>query len=92
MSSGAERRLVRISPSIITPLFSQSNLPNILSSVAVNRLGEMVSLCLIPLLIMIFSLSLCRCTVAELSVHVFRDFCLHIVPVLAMMSILLCLY
>ena len=37
-----------------------------LSSVAVNSLGEMVSACLTPLLILIF-ISLCRCTVTELS-------------------------
>ena len=47
-----------------------------LSNVAVNSLGEMVSPCLTPLLILIFSLSLCRCTVTELSVYiyVFQDF------------------
>ena len=60
--SSAKRR------SIFTPLFSQFNLLNMLSNVAVNSLGEMVSPCLIPLLILIFSLSLCRCTVTELSV------------------------
>ena len=32
-------------------------------NVAVNSLCEMVSPCLTPLLILIFSLSLCRCTV-----------------------------
>ena len=66
--SSAKRRLVRNSPSIFTPLFSQFNLLNMLSSVAVNSLGEMVSPCLTLLLILIFSLSLCRCTVTELSV------------------------
>ena len=81
--SSAKRRLVRNSPSIFTPLFSQFNLLNMLSSVAVNRLGEMVSPCLTPLLILIFSLSLCRCTVIELSVYI----CLS--GFLAMMSILL---
>ena len=35
----------------------------------VNSLGEMVSPCLTPILILIFSLSLCRCTVTELSVY-----------------------
>ena len=45
-----------------------------LSNVAVNSLGEMVSPCLTPLLILIFSLSLCRCSVTELSVYVFQDF------------------
>ena len=40
-----------------------------LSNVAVNSLGEMVSPCRTPLLILICSLSLCRCrpTVTELS-------------------------
>ena len=67
--SSAKRRLERNSPSISTPLFSQFNLLNMLSNVAVNSLGEMVSPCLTPLLILIFSLSLCRCTVTELSVY-----------------------
>ena len=48
---------------------SQFNLLNMLSNVAVNSLGEMVSPCLTPLLILIFSLSVCRCTVTELSVY-----------------------
>ena len=65
----AKRRLERNSPSIFTPLFSQFNLLNMLSNVAVNSLSEMVSPCLTPLLILIFSLSLCRCTVTELSVY-----------------------
>ena len=56
--SSAKRRLERNSPSIFTPLFSQFNLLNMLSNVAVNSLGEMVSPCLTPLLILIFSLSL----------------------------------
>ncbi len=44
---------------------------NMLSNVAVNSLGEMVSPRLTPLLIPIVSLSLCRCrpTVIELSVY-----------------------
>ena len=67
--STATRRLERNSPSIFTPLFSQFNLLNVLSNVAVNSLGEMVSPCLTPLLILIVSLSLCRCTVTELSVY-----------------------
>ena len=67
--SSAKRRLERNSPSIFTPLFSQFNLLNMLSNVAVNSLGEMVSPCLTPLLILIFSLSLCICTVTELSVY-----------------------
>ena len=49
-----------------------------LTNVAVNSLGELVSLCLTPLLILIFSLSLCRCTVTELSVYIFQDFYVHI--------------
>ena len=67
--SSAKRRLERNYPSIFTPLFSQINLLNVLSNVAVNSLGEMVSPCLTPLLILIFSLSLCRCTIIELSVY-----------------------
>ena len=69
--SSAKRRLERNSPSIFTPLFSQFNLLNMLSNVAVNSLSEMVSPCLTPLLILIFSLSLCICTVTELSVYMF---------------------
>ena len=67
--SSAKRKLERNSPSIFTPLFSQFNIINMLSNVAVNTLGEMVSPCLTPLLILIFSLYLCRCTVTELSVY-----------------------
>ena len=67
--SSAKRRLERNSPSIFTLLFSQFNLLNMLSNVAVNSLGEMVSPCLTPLLILISSLSLCICTVTELSVY-----------------------
>ena len=70
--SSAKRRLLRNSPSIVTPLFS-FNLLNMLSRVAVNSLGEMVSPCLTPLLILIFLLYLCRCTVTELSVYVFQN-------------------
>ena len=68
------RRLARNSPSIFTPLFSQFNLLNMLSNVIVNSLGEMVSPCLTPLLILIFSLSLCRYTVTELSVYSIMSF------------------
>ena len=50
----AKRRLVRNSPSLFMPLFSQFNLLNMLSSVAVNSLGEMVSPCLTPILTLIF--------------------------------------
>ena len=55
--SSAKPRLERNSPSIFTPLFSQFNLLNkiifiiILSNVAANSLGEMVSPCLTPILI-----------------------------------------
>ena len=41
--SSAKRILGRNSPSIFTPLFSQFNLLNKISSVAVNSLVEMVS-------------------------------------------------
>ena len=88
--SSAKRRLERNSPSIFTPLFSQFNLLNMLSNVAMNSLGEMVSPCLTPLLILIFSLSLCRCTVTELSVCLSGFLCTHLLfLVLAIMSILL---
>ena len=72
--SSAKRTLERNFPYIFPPLFSQFILLNMLSNVAVNSLGEMVSPCLTPLLILIFSLSLCRCTVTELFVYVFQDF------------------
>ena len=65
----AKRRLERNYPSTFKPLFSQLNLLNMISSVAVNRLGETVSPCLTPFLILIISLSLCRSTVTELSVY-----------------------
>ena len=88
--SSAKRRLERNCPSIFTPLFSQFNLLNMLSNVVVNSFGEMVSPCLTPLLILIFSLSLCRCTVTELSVCLSGFLCTHLLfIVLAMMSILL---
>ena len=88
--SSAKRRLERNSPSIFTPLFSQFNLLNMLSNVAVNSLGDMVSPCLTPLLILIFPLSLCRCTVTELSACLSGFLCTHLLfLVLAMMSILL---
>ena len=44
--SSAKRRLEINYPSIFTPLFSQFNLLNMLSNLAVNSLGEMVSPCL----------------------------------------------
>ena len=69
--SSAKRIWKRNSPSIFTPLVSQFNLLNMLSNVAVNSLGQMVSPCHTPLLILIFSLSLYRCTVTELSVYMY---------------------
>ena len=51
--SSSTRRWERNYPSIFAPLFSQFNLLNMISNVAVNSLGEMVSPCLIPLLILI---------------------------------------
>ena len=61
-----------------------------LSSVAVNSLGEMVSPCLAPLLTLIVALSLCRCTVTELSAYICQSECLHLIfLVLAMMEIVL---
>ena len=87
--SSVKRRLERTSPSIFTPLFSQFNLLIMLYNAAVNSLGEMVSPCLTPLLIMISSLSLFRCTVTELSVYS-AFLCTRLLfLVLAMMSILL---
>ena len=56
--SSAKWILVRNYPSIFTPLFSQFNVLNLLSSVSVNSLGEMVSPCLTPILILIYH-SLC---------------------------------
>ena len=67
--SSARRRWERNYPSMFTPLFSPFNLLNMLSDVAVNSLGGLVSPCLTPLLILIFSLPLCICTVTELSVY-----------------------
>ena len=66
--SSAKRRLEGNCPPIFIPLFSQFNLLNMLSNVAVNSLGDMVSPCLNPLLILIFSLCVYRCTVTELYV------------------------
>ena len=47
--SSAKRRLERNAQSIFTSLFSQFNLLNMLSNVAVNSLGEMVPIVLLPL-------------------------------------------
>ena len=70
--SSANRRLEIDFPSIFTPLYSP------ISNVAVNSLGGMVFPCLTPLLILIFSLSLCRCTVTELSVCLSGFLCTHL--------------
>ena len=87
--SSAKRRLERNVQSIFTSLFSQFNILKMLSNVAVNSLGEMVSPCT-PLLILMVSLSLCRCTLTVLSVYMsFRIYMYTSYIVLAMMSILL---
>ena len=67
--SSAKRILDRNSPSIFTPLLSQFNLQNMLSNAAVNSLGEMVSPVVRQGTSSLFSFSLCRCTVTELSVY-----------------------
>ena len=67
--SSAKRRLERNYQSIFRPLPSQFNLLNMLSNVAVNNVGDMLSPCVTPLLILIFPLSLCSCTVTELSIY-----------------------
>ena len=54
--SSTKRRLESNYPSIFTPLFSQFNLLDMLSNVAVNSFGEMVSHSLTLLLILICSL------------------------------------
>ena len=59
---------LRHSPSICKPLVSQFSRRNILSSVAVNSLGDMVHLCRTPLLMLILLLSLFLWTVIELLV------------------------
>ena len=71
--SSAKRRLERNYPSIFTRLFSQFNLLTMLSSVAVNSLGEMVS----PVLFLSWSWyphTLCAdvdSTVTKLSVYMY---------------------
>ena len=91
--SSANRRLLSNSPSIFMPFVSQLKLLNMLSSVAVTMFSEMVSPCVFPFMVLIFSLSLCRCTVTELTVYVIYDF--YVGPthllflVLVMVSILL---
>ena len=70
--SSAKRRLVRNYPYIFTPLFSQFNLLNMLSSVAVNSLCEMMPPCLTHLLTLIFSLSLYRSAdIIEMSAQIY---------------------
>ena len=72
--SSAKRIWLRNYPSIFTPFFSQLNLLIfVLSGIAVNSLGEIVSPCITPILILIVSLSLCSSIVTELSVYVFQD-------------------
>ena len=66
--SSVKRRWLRYSPSIFKPLVSQVSRQNMLSSAAVNNLGDMVSPCRTPLLMLILLLSLCRWTVIELLV------------------------
>ena len=68
--SSANRRLLRYSPSIFKPLVSEVSYWNMLSSAAVNSLGDMVSACRTPLLMVILLLSLCRWTVIELLVKI----------------------
>ena len=57
--SSAKQRLLRYSASIFMPMFYQFNLLDniILSSDAVNSLGEMVSACLTPLYPNVLNLS-----------------------------------
>ena len=50
------------------PLGSQVSHRNMLSSAAVNSLGDMVSLCRTPLFMLILLLSLCRWTLTQLLV------------------------
>ena len=54
----------------IVHVYRGVNLLNMPSDVAVNSLGEMVYPSLTPLLILIYSLSLCRSTVTELTVYI----------------------
>ena len=88
--SSAKRRWERNSPSIFTPLFSLFNLLNMLSNVAVNSLGEMVSPCLTPLLILILSLCADVLSLSCPYICLSGYLCTHLLfLVLAMMSILL---
>ena len=66
--SSAKRRWLRYSPSTFKPLVSKDSRRNMLSSAAVHNLGDMISPCRTPLLILILLLSLCRWTVTELLV------------------------
>ena len=57
MSPAKRKELINY-PSIFTSLLSELNLLNsMLLGVAVNSLGEMMPACLMPLLVLIFSLS-----------------------------------
>ena len=77
--SSEKRRLERNSPFIFTPLFSQFNLLNMLSKVAVNSLDEMVSPCLTPLLILLFlTLVVEMYCHWDIRIYVFQDFYVHI--------------
>ena len=76
--SSAKRRLERNYPSIITPLFSQFNLLDMLSNVAVNSLGEMVSPCLTPLDPDFLTLFVQMYYHWAVRIYVFQDFYVHI--------------
>ena len=67
-----EKRIINIFK--INKCAKRTHSEYMLSNVAVNSSGEMVSPCLTPLLILIFLLSLCGCTVNDLSVYMsFRN-------------------
>ena len=65
-----KRRLLRYSLSIVKPLVSQVSRRNMLSRDAVNSLGDMISSCRTPLLMLILLISSCRSTVIELLVKI----------------------
>ena len=74
--SSTKRRLERNSPSIFTPLFSQFCPLDMLSNVAVNSLGEMVSYSsLDPDFLTLFVQIYCHRAVR---IYVFLDFYVHI--------------
>ena len=78
--SSAKRRWLRYSPSILKPLVAQVSRRNMLSSAAVNSLGDMVSPCRTPFLMLILLLSLCRWTDCHraVGVYFFHKFDIHI--------------